>query len=102
MYFHRGMKNDSLGIWGAFFPKLVEPVGFSDCLLVLSCVFGILVFAMASFIPNVPQLSYFSPDGMNEMAGPADSVIIDLQRGFSRFKVSVLDNSPFFHKFAEQ
>ncbi len=96
------MKNDSLSIWGTFVPKLVEPVGFSDGLLILSCVFGIFVFAMASFIPNIPQLSYFSPDGMDDMTGPADTRIVDLQRGFGRFKVSFMDGSPFFHKFAEQ
>jgi hypothetical protein len=34
MYFHGGMKNDSLGIWGTFVPELVQPLGFfSDCLL---------------------------------------------------------------------
>jgi hypothetical protein len=96
------MKNDSLGIWGAFVSKLVQPLGFSDGLLILSCISSILVFAMASFIPNIPQLSYFSPDGMDEVAGPADTVVVDLQRGFSRFKVSFLDGSPFFHKFAKQ
>jgi hypothetical protein len=69
MYFHGGMKNDSLGSLGTLFPKLVKPLRFSDCLLILSCIFGIFVLAMASFISNIPQLSYFSPDGMDKMAG---------------------------------
>ncbi len=101
MHFQGGMKNDSLDISGTQFPKLVQPLHFSGSLLLLSCISGILILAMSSFMPNIPQLSYFSPNGMDDVASPADAVVMNLQRGVGRFKVSFLYSSPFFYKLSK-
>jgi hypothetical protein len=93
MYFQGGMKNDSLGILGTRFPKLVQLSRFSGSLLLLSCISGILIIAMLSFIPNIPQLSYFSPDGMDDVARPVDAVNMNFQRGVGHFKVGSNDET---------
>ncbi len=82
---------------------------YSHCVSLAACAYccayraSLSLLCQASVIPNVPELSYFSPNSiMDDVASPSDSMIVDLPRGFGRFEIGLLYGSPFFNKLSKQ